>query len=207
MAASTKLALAITVGAVAWLLSALYLTAGVAPLVGWIIAATTFLSTTWGTVLQFDATLVKKHALREDPSRVMSDGLLLVAAVASLAAVVGALAGGSALPRGQQIAQMVLTVLSVVMSWLVVHTVYALRYAELYYTSPVGGVEFGDTRAPTYADFAYLAFTVGMTFQVSDTALNRRAFRRAALGQAFFAYLFGTVIIATTINLVVNLSR
>lgn len=207
MAASTKLGLAIAVGAVAWFLSALYLNGRVAPLVGWSAAAGAFLAATWGTVLQFDPALVKKHALREDPSRVMSDAVLLVAAVASLAAVASALASGSALPRDQQIAQMVLTVLSVVMSWLVVHTVYALRYAELYYTSPVGGVDFVDTRTPVYADFAYLAFTVGMTFQVSDTVLHRADFRRTALAQAFFAYLFGTVIIATTINLVVNLSR
>jgi uncharacterized membrane protein len=88
-----------------------------------------------------------------------------------------------------------------------IHTVYALRYAEIYYRDPVGGVDFGDTKSPVYADFAYLAFTLGMTFQVSDTTLSRREFRAAALRQALLSYLFGTIIIATTINLIAGLGR
>jgi uncharacterized membrane protein len=207
LAASTKLLVAALVGAGAMVLAARGLSWGVAPLVAWDAAALTFLGITWWTVLNLEPALVKKHALREDPSRVTADVVLLTAAVVSLAAVWQVLAGGAHLAAGAQIARTVLAAVSVVVSWFVVHTVYALRYAELYYTSPVGGVDFGDTRAPVYADFAYLAFTLGMTYQVSDTTLGRRDFRRVALGHAFLAYLFGTVIIATTINLVVGLGR
>ena len=99
------------------------------------------------------------------------------------------------------------SVLSVVASWAVVHTVYMLRYARVYYTGPDGGANFHQDESPRYTDFAYLAFTVGMTFQVSDTELNAVAFRRNVLRHALLSYLFGTVIVALAINLVAGLSR
>jgi uncharacterized membrane protein len=94
-----------------------------------------------------------------------------------------------------------------VLSWAVVHTVYALRYADLYYGGPPGGIEFNQQELPSYADFAYLAFTVGMTYQVSDTALRTGPIRHTALRHALLSYLFGAVIIAVAINLVANLLR
>lgn len=88
-----------------------------------------------------------------------------------------------------------------------VHTVFALRYAGLYYSGPDGGVNFNDNEKPAYADFAYLAFTIGMTYQVSDTALTTRAVRHTALRHALLSYLLGTVIIAATINLAAGLAK
>jgi uncharacterized membrane protein len=98
-------------------------------------------------------------------------------------------------------------VFSVVISWTLVHVTYMLRYARIYYSKPVGGVSFNQDDPPCYADFAYLAFTVGMTFQVSDTSLSSRAMRTTALKQALLSYLFGTVIVATTVNFVAGLAR
>jgi uncharacterized membrane protein len=86
-----------------------------------------------------------------------------------------------------------------------VHTLFTLRYAALYYGRPGGGIRFNSAEPPTYADFAYLAFTVGMTFQVSDTALHSTTLRRTVLQHALLSYLFGTGILATTINLVASL--
>ncbi|MDT5017597.1 MAG: hypothetical protein QOD39_3757, partial [Mycobacterium sp.] len=77
-----------------------------------------------------------------------------------------------------------------------------LRYAMLFYSGPEGGVNFNQPSSPRYTDFAYLAFTIGMTFQVSDTDLRTPAFRATALRHALLSYLFGAVIVATTINLV-----
>ena len=87
------------------------------------------------------------------------------------------------------------------------HTLYAARYARLYYTPPIGGVDFNDDEPPAYSDFAYLAFTLGMTYQVSDTSLRGRAMRRTALWHALLSYLLGAVIIAATINLLAGLAR
>jgi uncharacterized membrane protein len=100
-----------------------------------------------------------------------------------------------------------LGVLSVVISWAVVHTTYMLRYAKLYYTDPPGGIDFNSGDPPRFLDFAYLAFTIGMTFQVSDTPLRTSEIRANAFRHALLSYLFGTVIIAITINLVASLAR
>jgi uncharacterized membrane protein len=94
-----------------------------------------------------------------------------------------------------------------VLAWGVVHTVYALRYAKLYYDGDAGGVDFNEDDPPCYSDFAYLALTIGMTFQVSDTDLTTRVMRRTALRHAVLSYLFGALIIATTINLIAGLAK
>jgi uncharacterized membrane protein len=96
-------------------------------------------------------------------------------------------------------------VVSVVLAWVVVHTIFTLRYARIYYGGPDGGVDFNEKAAPDYADFAYLAFTIGMTFQVSDTDLTSKAMRRTALRHALISYLFGAVIIGLIINVVASL--
>jgi uncharacterized membrane protein len=95
-----------------------------------------------------------------------------------------------------------LSVVSIILAWSVVHTVYSLRYAKLYYEGTAGGVEFNAEEAPRYIDFACLALTIGMTFQVSDTNLESTSIRRTALRHALLSYAFGTLIIATTINLI-----
>jgi hypothetical protein len=77
-----------------------------------------------------------------------------------------------------------LVLASVVLSWAMVHTIYALRYAHLYYDGTDCGIDFNDSGRPTYADFAYLAFTIGMTFQVSDTVLTSQQIGRTALSRA-----------------------
>jgi uncharacterized membrane protein len=78
-------------------------------------------------------------------------------------------------------------------------------YARLYYGDTPGGIEFNEPDRPDYLDFAYLAFTIGMTFQVSDTNLTSKAVRRTALRHGLVSYLFGAVIIALVINIVAAL--
>jgi uncharacterized membrane protein len=80
-----------------------------------------------------------------------------------------------------------------------------LRYAALYYGRPGGGIDFNSAEPATYRDFAYLAFTVGMTFQVSDTDITRREMRHQVLRHALISFLFGAVILATTVNVVAGL--
>jgi uncharacterized membrane protein len=176
------------------------------PLAAWDIVALSFLVATWRRVLKFDAELVERHATREDPSRFVSDIILLLASGASLVAIGLLLVG----PKTAGLSPAVyagFSILSVIASWLLIHTVFTLRYAQLFYTKPIGGVDFGDTKSPRYADFAYLAFTVGMTYQVSDTILTKRKFRATALRQALLSFVFGTIIIAMTINLVAGLGK
>jgi uncharacterized membrane protein len=98
-------------------------------------------------------------------------------------------------------------VLTVLLSWALVHTLFALRYAHLYYADGAGGIDFKTDDPPDFVDFAYMAFTVGMTFQVSDTDIQLRPIRRAVLRHALLAYVFGTVIIAVTINVIAGFVR
>jgi len=99
-----------------------------------------------------------------------------------------------------------LGVVSVALSWFAVHTFFMLRYARLYYLDSAGGINFNQDEKPVYSDFAYLAFTVGMTYQVSDTDLKTHAIRATALRHGLLSYLFGAVILATAINFVVSLA-
>jgi uncharacterized membrane protein len=82
-----------------------------------------------------------------------------------------------------------------------------LRYAHLYYIEPADGVDFGGAVAgpPDYRDFAYLAFTIGMTYQVSDTSLRSRRIRHDVLVQALFSYIYGVAIVAAGVNIVAGL--
>ena len=136
----------------------------------------------------------------------MTDAVVLGAAVASLAAVVVALVRSGA-QDAVGVASVVLGVLVVILSWALVNTVFALKYARMHYDGPDSGVDFGQREPPAYSDFAYLAFTVGMSFAVPDTQLGSAPVRKVALGHALLSYLFGTVVIAVAINLVTNLGQ
>jgi uncharacterized membrane protein len=174
-------------------------------LAGWTVAAAGLLVWVWRMSWPQDHGGTKRLAEEEGSTRV-TDMVVLVAAVASLAAVVVALArSGDGDTVG--IASVVLGVVAVILSWAVVNTVFALKYARLYYSGGDGGIDFHQDQPPAYSDFAYLAFTVGMSFAVSDTEPAGTEIRKTALGHALLSYLFGTVVIAVAVNLVTNLGQ
>jgi uncharacterized membrane protein len=177
------------------------------PLVGWASAAAVWALWTWWVVLRLDAPQTAALATREDPHGATRDLLLITAAVASLIAVVLGVIKAADLHGAPKVVLLSAGVASIISSWGVVHTVFALRYAALYYAGRDGGVDFNQHDPPTYTDFAYLAFTIGMTYQVSDTDLTTSATRHAALRHALLSYVFGTVIIAATINLAAGLAK
>ena len=130
---------------------------------------------------------------------------MLVRTAASVFAVVYILVDAKHLSGGRQLGVALLAVASIALSWTLVHTLYALRYARMYYRRN-GGIDFNQKEEPRYSDFAYLSFTLGMTFQVSDTDIKSSYIRRAVLRHTLLSYLFGTVIVAATVNLVAGLS-
>jgi uncharacterized membrane protein len=179
---------------------------GVALTGGWIAAALLFLVSVWSLVGRMDPVATEANACSEDSSRATADAVLVAAAVASLVAVGSVLLETGAahgLVRGALIA---LAIAGVASAWATVHTVFMLRYARLYYTPPVGGMDFHGDEPPDYRDLAYVALTIGMTFQVSDTELTAKQMRRVAVHHALLSYLFGAVIIAITINIVGTLA-
>jgi uncharacterized membrane protein len=195
------------IGVVVAVIAAALMAWQTAPLLGWASAALLWSLSTWLVVLRLDADGTSAFATREDPHRSTTDLLLIGASVASLVAVViGVVKAGNQTGYEKEVL-LVSGVASIVASWGVVHTVFALRYAALYYSGTVGGINFNDEDRPTYADFAYLAFTIGMTYQVSDTNLTARAVRHTALRHALLSFVFGTVIIAATINIAAGLAN
>jgi len=173
-------------------------------LAGWMVFAVAFLATTWVTIGPMSAEQTAAHAGTEDPQPVVADALVVVAALISLVAVGSLLLQDSSTNRDVSATA---SVVAVALAWASVHTVFTTRYARLYFTGTPGGIDWGDDESPVYWDFAYLAFTVGMTFQVSDTTVADRRIRSAVLRHALLSYLFGTVFIATMINLVAGLGR
>ncbi|SCG16882.1 Uncharacterized membrane protein [Micromonospora echinofusca] len=206
--AAVQLTVMGVVGLVVGGLAALAATPALAPLAGWDAASLSWLVLVWHKLWPMDARRTAQVAVYEDPNRAARDALLLAACLASLLAVgvvVTRAHGAHATPARNVYGGM--AVLSVLLSWLVVHTVFAARYARIYYTGPDGGIDFNQVEPPRYSDFAYLAFTVGATFQVSDTALTSNEMRRTALRHSMVSYLFGAFIIAVTVNLLAGLAR
>lgn len=174
-------------------------------LAAWDAAAIVYAASVFLSVFSFDSVATKTHALRENPGRVIGDGLLIFASLASLFAVGLLIVQSAHADNAGRIVAIALGLVSIVVSWGLIHTTFMLEYARQYYGDPEGGISFG--HAPRYTDFAYLAFTIGMTFQVSDTAITHQAIRTTVLKHALLSYVFGTAIIAATINFLVGLGK
>lgn len=172
----------------------------VAPLAGWDGFVVMLTALIW-----FDLRRKAPHELavavrRDDMRGTVLDAVVLVTSVASIIAAIMLISG-----KGAGVAHMLFGLFSIVASWATVHTLYALRYAELYYREKEGGIDFNDDAKPHFMEFAYFAFTIGMTYQVSDTNITDAKIRRTVLGQALISFVFGVAIIATSINSIASL--
>jgi uncharacterized membrane protein len=189
-------------------LAAALLAGGSAPVAAdatWDAAALVFLFWVWISVIGKDADKTARLATAEDLSAPVADLILLLASLASLVAVGFVLHEASHNSGTDKRLLIVLAVVSVALAWASVHTVYMLRYGDLYYRPPVGGIDFNGDDRPDYMDLAYVALTIGMTFQVSDTDLTAKKIRRTAIRHALLSFVFGAVIVAITINVVASL--
>jgi uncharacterized membrane protein len=202
--ARTRLAVAVGIGVVVFAVLMTLAAWQVAVLGGWSAVGLVFAGWTISSLWTLNADDTNQVATREDSSRPLADVVLLCAETAGLAAIGLGLAKAASSKGAAQILLIALAVLTVLVSWAVVHTVFALRYASLYYRNG-GGVDFNEDDRPDYRDFAYLALTIGMTFQVSDTDLQTKAIRRTAIRHALMSYLFGAVVVAMVINVVASL--
>jgi uncharacterized membrane protein len=200
-----RLLLSLWLGTVAGVVVAVLGAPELAVLAAWTVAAGVLLFWVWRMAWPQDASGTERMAEQEGRTRA-TDTAVLVAAGASLAAVVVALIRSSGSGPGAVLA-VVLCLVVVVLSWALVSTVFAFKYARLYYIDDHRGIDFKQEAPPAYSDFAYLAFTVGMSFAVSDTEPTSTHVRKVALGHALLSYLFGTVVFAVAVGLVTNLGQ
>lgn len=174
---------------------------------GWDLASIVYIAWIALALFRLDGAKTAALASSEDADRVTVDVLMLLASVASLAAVAVGLTQAGAAHGTEKTIQIVTCVSSVILSWALVHCTFTVRYARLYYNEPKGGIDFHVDEDPSYFDFAYIAFTIGMTFQVSDTDVHSGPIRRAVLRHALLSYVFGTVIVATMVSVVAGLGK
>lgn len=145
---------------------------------------------------------MRQHAAENDANRVV----LLAIAGAVMLVVLGAIALELAQKNSPPPGIIILIVSSLIISWLFTNCVYGLHYAHMYYQSHIeenrdcGGIDFPETPEPVYWDFIYFAFTLGMTFQTSDSAITSTRFRRIVILHSMLAFVFSIGVIAFTIN-------
>jgi len=151
-----------------------------APITGWGVACVVYITWVWAIVARLDGAATKARAHREDPTSGISELLTLIASIASIGAVVLLIVAAKHAHGVIEVLVPIAAVVSLALSWFLIHTLFMLRYARLYFDGTPGGVDFADTDPPRYTDFAYLAFTLGMTYQVSDTTLQTSQLRVGA---------------------------
>ena len=204
--AGVRVGLAAAVGLAVGVGAAFFLPWQLTVLAGWDAAAAVYVGGVWWTVRQMEPPHAKAHATAIDESAVTANLVLIFACLASLVGVGFDLVRASGQSGADRAVDTFAAVLTVAMSWTVVHVVYMLRYADIFYGEG-GGIDFHEegSDGPDYRDFAYVAFTIGMTYQVSDTDLTTKTIRRAAVRHSLLSFVFGTAIIAITINVVAGL--
>lgn len=208
--AQHRLALSLTVAILVFLLVPHSLRLLTRTLIAWNSGVLCLLLLAWSVIVTANPTQIKKRAQTQDTNRLLIAVLFVSAACASLLAVAFLLGISNTLPPKEVGLHIALSGVSMVFSWLVVHTVFTLRYAHYYYRlkrkisneSHTGGLDFPGEEQPDYLDFAYFAFVLGMTFQVSDIAITSRLIRRVALLHGLLSFWFYTFIVALSINII-----
>ena len=199
-----RLILAITVGLVVWSAAPWQIAGTTRALLAWDATGLVLLGFAGFTIARSDAHETRRRAAAYDPGRRVVWIIVLIASTLSLLAASIVVGHG---PQNTRLLHDALCVATVVISWLLTHSVFALRYARLYYRDAErrgGGIELPGDESPDGLDFAYFAFTIAMCFQVSDAAISSRLIRRTALGHAMLAFLYNTVIFALALNLIVD---
>ena len=179
-------------------------------ILGWDTFCLSMIALSW--ILFFSTTQDDLHAVVED----QDDGLKVIFMIV-LVAVCFSLFGTLILlnSKGEstfnKVFHTIVSLSPVLLSWLLLHTTFAIRYAHLYHDhnklktgSNVGGIDFPTKEHPDYMDFAYFSFVIGMTFQVSDVKVNSRMIRRFVLMHSLISFVFNTIIVALTINTIAD---
>jgi uncharacterized membrane protein len=210
-----RLYITLAVALLVWIATTLKVTFPINLLLTWLAYAGCSLFFAWITIFSSHPKEVRKIASRQDSSRALVFLFVIGAALISLVAVLILLKGTNGLSKSASHLHVLLSVACVAISWWLVHTIFTLRYAHFYYCGtervgeladePEGGLEFPGKLEPDYLDFAYFSFVIGMTFQVSDVEISSRRIRRLSLLHALISFVFNTVILALSINVILGL--
>ena len=185
-------------------------------MVTWVTFASVIIIMDWLIILSSDPHEMRKIARLRDSSRFLILTFVITASCVSLFSILFLLKASKSGHHGDSLQYALLSIGSVIISWWMLHTVFTMNYAHLYYTvtpepdddknKVIGGLEFpGNMKNPDYLDFVYFSFVVGMTFQVSDVEISSRSIRRLVLLHGVISFAFNTAIVALSINVVAGL--
>lgn len=195
--ATTRLAVSTAVGIGVLILLREFLPAPLAGILAWDAGVLCFLFLTYRVIADRSIDSMRRRAAALDTRTLVIMVLVIAAACFSLYGISRNL---DVLP-GHPVLRVVLTGLTVVGSWSLIHTVFAVHYAHLYYSPPEGGLIFPGTGEPRYLDFLYFSFVVGMTCQVSDVQATSGAMRRLILAHGVFTFFFNAGVLALAVNI------
>ncbi|MEV7342087.1 DUF1345 domain-containing protein [Streptomyces sp. NPDC093544] len=156
----------------------------------------------WLVLWPMDAAATRRNGRREDFQPLTDEIVVVAVALCGLSAIVLLVLRGGKADDGQAAA--VTALCGVFLAWSALHLMYATRYAYAYYEDD-GGIDFNSDQPPSYRDFFYFSYNLGMTYQVSDTDVSSSAIRSMVLRHTLLSYVFGTSILATAINVVVGI--
>lgn len=209
-----RIVIALVLGIVVWFSLPRNLQASTRTIITWDSFAIITLILAWLTIVTTPPDKLHARAQKQDLSHILIFVFVLVTACAGLFAVGFLFFSKQAFAeRSHFWIHLVASLVAVVCSWSLVHTVFGLRYGHTYYGDPDGpagpisharGLEFPGDREPDYMDFAYFSFVIGMTFQVSDVVITSRDFRKLVLVHSMLSFGFNTVILALAISTVSN---
>lgn len=181
-------------------------------LVTWVGFSLTIIILCWIIILLAHPKDIRKIASLEDSSRYVITLFVLTASLVSLLAIYLLLKSTKGESDETAAGYVFLAMGAVITSWWLVHTIYTMRYAHLYYSvdkgnrKSAGGLDFpGEDKEPDYMDFVYFSFVLGMTFQVSDVEISSKAIRRIAWAHGLISFAFNTAIVALSINVISGL--
>ncbi len=183
-----------------------------AVIAGWNTVAVVILTLDWATILTTPQRKIRELAQQQDLSRFLVFLFVVATSSAALFAVGFLVSVKKSETGGHFIIHLLLTLLTVISSWTLVHTVFGFRYAHAFYGDSddpgvqkhAGGLIFPGDQPPDYFDFAYFSFVVGMTCQVSDVQITSRRMRRLTLAQSILSFGFNTIVLALVINIAVS---
>lgn len=196
LSAVSRLSVAVVVGAVVAVGVGVASEATLGVLAGIAVMEAFFVVAGWVVLWPMDADATQRNLRREDFRPDVEEIVVVAVALCGLVGIVVLLLlGGSRLAAAVSLA-------GVFMAWAALHLMYATRYAHLYHLDTPGGIDFNSDAPPTFRDFLYFSYNLGMTYQVSDTAVTDATIRSVVLRHSLLSYVFGISVLATTINLV-----
>lgn len=210
LSATAKLVISAVIAIVVYLSHPLY--SALQLIFCWDVFSLVLLSLIWFTFFTTSTQAIRAESQKEDGSRMVVFTVVILATILSMFAVLQMVIS-SAQYMHSKILSLVCGIACMIFSWSLVQTIFTSRYAHLYYakdqegqSSERGGLDFPGKATPDFIDFAYFAFTIGMTFQVSDVEISDRRIRRIVLLHSMLSFAFNASVISLSVNIISGLA-